>query len=154
MFYWIIGKVKRRRYVKIASLSISISIMKVTFCRVWAWGAYMPSSKDKSYHNNYFSIIQFWCLLFIYIILWNLILKSPLIKAVPVYHPSSLPCKQTMTIPMTASASAVDVDSIPRPKDVGVLAMETYFPRRVCIFVINLHLVDSYFRYSASQKQI
>ena len=33
-----------------------------------------------------------------------------------------------MTIPMTAPS--VDME-IPRPKDVGVLAMDVYFPRRV-----------------------
>lgn len=35
-----------------------------------------------------------------------------------------------MTIPLTA----VDVDA-PRPKDVGVLAVEVYFPRRVRVHV-------------------
>lgn len=33
-----------------------------------------------------------------------------------------------MTIPL--SNSSLDVES-PRPKDVGILAMEVYFPRRV-----------------------
>jgi hypothetical protein len=35
-----------------------------------------------------------------------------------------------MTIPLNNSSPAI-VD-LPRPKDVGILAMETYFPRRVC----------------------
>lgn len=38
-----------------------------------------------------------------------------------------------MTFPITA------VQDTPRPKDVGVLAMETYFPRRVCT---NKSLLD------------
>ena len=38
----------------------------------------------------------------------------------------------SMTIPLNTPA-AVDVE-IPRPKDVGVLAMEVYFPRRVRLF--------------------
>jgi hydroxymethylglutaryl-CoA synthase len=39
-----------------------------------------------------------------------------------------------MTIPLNAPTAA-DVE-IPRPKDVGVLAMEVYFPRRVRCFII------------------
>ena len=35
-----------------------------------------------------------------------------------------------MTVPMTASTSQ-DVEAAPRPKDVGILAMEMYFPQRV-----------------------
>ena len=38
-----------------------------------------------------------------------------------------------MTIPFTSAA--VDVDA-PRPKDVGVLAVEVYFPRRVRVHVL------------------
>ncbi len=37
-----------------------------------------------------------------------------------------------MTISLTSAV--VDIDA-PRPKDVGVLAMEVYFPRRVRIHV-------------------
>ncbi|KAF9485453.1 hydroxymethylglutaryl-CoA synthase [Pholiota conissans] len=44
-----------------------------------------------------------------------------------------------MTIPMNAPA-AVDVE-IPRPKDVGVLAMDVYFPRR-CISEADLEVFD------------
>ena len=40
-----------------------------------------------------------------------------------------------MTIPMTIPA--VDIE-VPRPKDVGVLAMEVYFPRRVCFLRFNI----------------
>ena len=35
-----------------------------------------------------------------------------------------------MTVPMNASTSQ-DVAPTPRPKDVGILAMEMYFPQRV-----------------------
>ena len=35
-----------------------------------------------------------------------------------------------MTVPLNASTSQ-DVEALPRPKDVGILAMEMYFPRRV-----------------------
>ncbi len=34
-----------------------------------------------------------------------------------------------MTVPLTTPS--VDAE-LPRPKDVGVLAMDVYFPRRVC----------------------
>ena len=34
-----------------------------------------------------------------------------------------------MTVPINAPAFDTE---LPRPKDVGVLAMEVYFPRRVC----------------------
>ena len=37
-----------------------------------------------------------------------------------------------MTIPMNGSA-AYDLGTLPRPKDVGILAMEMYFPQRVSI---------------------
>ncbi|KAJ2915957.1 hypothetical protein MD484_g4458, partial [Candolleomyces efflorescens] len=42
-----------------------------------------------------------------------------------------------MTIPFTASANA----ELPRPKDVGVLAMEVYFPRR-CVSESDLEVFD------------
>lgn len=37
-----------------------------------------------------------------------------------------------MTIPIIGAA-AHDVEALPRPKDVGILAMEMYVPRRVSI---------------------
>jgi hypothetical protein len=39
-----------------------------------------------------------------------------------------------MTFPI--NVPAIDTE-LPRPKDVGVLAMEVYFPRRVCSLFIN-----------------
>ncbi|KAJ3495754.1 hypothetical protein NLJ89_g10577 [Agrocybe chaxingu] len=44
-----------------------------------------------------------------------------------------------MTVPITAPTAA-DFD-VPRPKDVGVLAMEVYFPRR-CISETDLEVFD------------
>lgn len=41
-----------------------------------------------------------------------------------------------MTIPLTTPAH-----EIPRPKDVGILAVETYFPRRVRMFFFVLMTV-------------
>ena len=55
-----------------------------------------------------------------------------------------------MTIPVAVSA----VES-PRPKDVGVLAMEVYFPRRVSFYPYFSCLttcIDSVLRGSASPK--
>jgi len=43
-------------------------------------------------------------------------------------HTHSSDTQRAMTIPL--SNSSLDVES-PRPKDVGILAMEVYFPRRV-----------------------
>ncbi|CAA7269228.1 unnamed protein product [Cyclocybe aegerita] len=43
-----------------------------------------------------------------------------------------------MTVPITAPAADFDV---PRPKDVGVLAMEVYFPRR-CVSETDLEVFD------------
>lgn len=46
-----------------------------------------------------------------------------------------------MTIPLNGS-SAYDLDIPPRPKDVGILAMEMYVPRRVSnrdALVLPLH---------------
>lgn len=37
-----------------------------------------------------------------------------------------------MTIPMNTHITPVVEYELPRPKDVGVLAIEVYFPRRVC----------------------
>lgn len=37
----------------------------------------------------------------------------------------------TITLNGSANGAAHDVDVPPRPKDVGILAMEMYFPRRV-----------------------
>jgi hydroxymethylglutaryl-CoA synthase len=39
-----------------------------------------------------------------------------------------------MTVPI--NAPAIDTE-LPRPKDVGVLAMEVYFPRRVCCLYMH-----------------
>ena len=36
-----------------------------------------------------------------------------------------------MTVPINVPAFDTEPE-LPRPKDVGVLAMEVYFPRRVC----------------------
>ncbi|KAI9064034.1 hydroxymethylglutaryl-CoA synthase [Trametes sanguinea] len=46
-----------------------------------------------------------------------------------------------MTVPLNASTSQ-DVEALPRPKDVGVLAMEMYFPRR-CISEEELEEFDN-----------
>lgn len=49
-----------------------------------------------------------------------------------------------MTIPL--NASALDVEVPPRPKDVGILAMEMYFPRRVSLsrrVAVTLAVPDS-----------
>jgi len=58
---------------------------------------------------------------------------------------------------MTISVPSSSLDfEIPRPKDVGVLAMETYFPRRVCIPLFGVHSLhmDSYTLNSASPRPI
>ncbi len=41
-----------------------------------------------------------------------------------------------MTIPLNTVAHDVDVP--PRPKDVGILGMEMYFPRRVSVHVAQV----------------
>lgn len=38
-----------------------------------------------------------------------------------------------MTIPLNGTAVHGDIEAPPRPKDVGILAMEMYFPQRVSI---------------------
>ena len=40
-----------------------------------------------------------------------------------------------MTVPLNASTSQ-DVEAPPRPKDVGILAIEMYFPKRVRLLCI------------------
>ncbi|KAF7798733.1 hypothetical protein EIP86_009958 [Pleurotus ostreatoroseus] len=47
----------------------------------------------------------------------------------------------TITLNGSANAAAHDVDVPPRPKDVGILAMEMYFPRR-CISEEELEEFD------------
>lgn len=86
----------------------------------------ISKSDGESYHNLFLSCFEF-------IILtqndFYITLTTPPGPSfyLPFPLPSHPPPYSTMTIPLAASANA----ELPRPKDVGVLGMEVYFPRRV-----------------------